>query len=371
MKIDFINLPKRVSNYSYLIKKKFNKIFHDSDYILGKSLREFEKKISNFTKSKYAIGVNSGYDALFLSLKCLGVNYGDEVITVSNTYVATVNAIVNIGATPVFVDIANDHNIDVSKIQEKITNKTKAIICVHLTGNPCEMDKIIKIAKKNDIKIIEDCAQAIGAKFKKKHVGNFGEFGCFSLHPAKNLHVLGDGGFIITNKKDHYEKLIKLRNHGHTSRELIDSFGINSRLDSIQAAYANIMIEDYNNWQKKINLIAKLYNEKINNKIIKPIIKPNSNHVYHNYILTTKYRDQLKDYLKKNGIETRIHYPIAIHHQKIFIKTFGKIKLPNTERLSKEIISLPIYPELDFKKVKFIIKMINQFFTYKFKNNLN
>jgi dTDP-4-amino-4,6-dideoxygalactose transaminase len=202
-------------------------------------------------------------------------------------------------------------------------------------------------------------------------VGNFGEFGCFSLHPAKNLHDLGDGGFIITNKRDYYEKLIKIRNHGHTSRELIDSFGINSRLDSIQAAYANIMIEDYYIWQKKINQIAKLYNEKITNKLIKPIVKPNTNHVYHNYILTTKFRDQLKNYLKKNGIETRIHYPIAIHNQKIFIKTFGKIKLPNTEKLSKEIISLPIYPELDIKKVKFIIKMINQFFNYKLKNNVN
>ena len=233
------------------------------------------------------------------------------------------------------------------------------------------MDKIVNIAKKNNIKIIEDCAQAIGAKFKNKHVGNFGEFGCFSLHPAKNLHVLGDGGFIITNKKNYYEKLIKIRNHGHTSRELIDSFGINSRLDSLQAAYANIMIEDYYNWQNKINQIAKLYNEKITNKLIKPIVKLNTNHVYHNYILTTKFRDQLKNYLKKNGIETRIHYPIAIHQQKIFIKTFGKIKLTNTEKLSREIISLPIYPELDIKKVKFIIKIINRFFNYKFKKKVN
>lgn len=370
MKIDFINLPLRVNNYSDSVKKKFNEIFKNSDFILGKSLNEFEKKISKFTQSKYAIGVNSGYDALFLSLKCLGVKIGDEVITVSNTYVATVNAIVNTGAKPILIDVNDDHNIDVSKIEKRITKKTKAIICVHLTGNPCEMDKILKIAKNNNIKIIEDCAQAIGAKFKKKHVGNFGEFGCFSLHPAKNLHVLGDGGFIITNKKKHYEKLIKLRNHGHTSRELIDSFGFNSRLDSLQAAYANIMLEDYNNWQEKINRIAKLYNEKVINIVTKPIVKSNTKHVYHNYILTTRFRNKLKNYLKKNGIETRIHYPLAIHQQKIFIKTFGKINLPNTERLSKQIISLPIYPELNIKNVKFIIKVINNFFNYKLKNKV-
>ena len=227
------------------------------------------------------------------------------------------------------------------------------------------MTKINRIAKRNNIKIIEDCAQAFGAMYKKTHVGNFGEFGCFSLHPAKNLHVLGDGGFIITNKKKYYDKLLKLRNHGHTSRELIDRFGYNSRLDSLQAAYANIMIDDFKNWQRKINKIADLYNNEICNELIKPITKKNSTHVYHNYILITKYRDQLKNYLNIKGIETRIHYPKAIHKQKIFIKTFGNIKLPNIETLSKKIISLPIYPELDTKKVKFIINSINYFFEKK------
>lgn len=359
--IQFIDLNKRVQNYSVKIKKDFDRIFKKSDYVLGESLQKFEKKISEFTNSKYVIGVNSGYDALFLALKCIGISRGDEVITVSNSYVATVNAIANIGAKPVLVDICDDLNIDVTKIVEKISKKTKAIICVHLTGNPCDMDEIKKISKKYNLKIIEDCAQAIGAQYKKKHVGNFGEFGCFSLHPAKNLHVLGDGGFITTNKKKYFEELKKIRNHGHTSRELIDSFGINSRLDSIQAIYANIMLNDFKKWQKKIDGIANYYNKHLCDNLQKPIIKKHSKAVFHNYIIQTNKRDELKKFLEKNKIDTRIHYPISIHEQKIFLKKFGKIKLSKTEILSNKILSLPIYPELSFSKVKRIVKIINNF----------
>ena len=365
MKINFINLPLRVSNYSHLVKKKFNEIFKNSDYILGKSLNEFEKKISKFTQSKYSIGVNSGYDALFLSLKCLGVKTGDEVITVSNTYVATVNAIVNTGAKPILIDVNDDHNIDVSKIEKRITKKTKAIICVQLTGNPCEMDKILKIAKNYDIKIIEDCAQAIGAKFKKKHVGNFGEFGCFSLHPAKNLHVLGDGGFIITNKKKYYEKLIKLRNHGHTSRELIDSFGFNSRLDSLQAEVLNIKLNYLNSYNNARNKMANNYNNAFDNikQIQTPVVLNNSTHVYHQYTLRVLdgRRDELMIFLENIGIPSRIYYPIPLHNQKPFNKN-SNISLNNTDLLSECCISLPIHTEIENSSQEYIIEQVLNFF---------
>ena len=364
MKVDFINLPKRLKRYEKVFFKDIKKIISNGDYILGNKLNKFENEIKKFTKSRFCIGVNSGYDALFLSLKCIGINTGDEVITVSNSYVATINAIINVGAKPVFVDIGKDLNMDVTDLKNKISKKTKAIIPVHLTGNPCELDQIVEIAKSRNLVIIEDCAQAISAKYKNKHVGNFGEFGCFSLHPAKNLHVLGDGGFIILNNKKYYKRLTKLRNHGHTSRELIDDFGLNSRLDTIQASYASLMLKDYGKWQGKIDKIANYYNKNLTNKIIKPIIKKHKKSVFHNYILLVenKTREKLIKFLNKRGIQTRIHYPINFHQQKVFLRNYSKVKLYNTELLSKKILSLPIYPELTTRELEYIVKVFNSFF---------
>ncbi|MDA8846991.1 DegT/DnrJ/EryC1/StrS family aminotransferase, partial [Candidatus Pelagibacter sp.] len=359
MKVQFINLPKRLKRYKKAFFRDLSEIISNGDYILGGSVKKFENKIASFTKAKFCVGVNSGYDALFLSLQCIGIKEGDEIITVSNSYVATINAIINVGAKPVFVDIRDDLNMDIKDLKLKITKKTKAIIPVHLAGNPCELDQLLKVTKGKGIKIIEDCAQAFGANFKNKHVGNFGSFGCFSLHPAKNLHVLGDGGFIILNNKNYYNKLIKLRNHGHTSREIIDDFGMNSRLDTIQAAYALIMIKDFKDWQNKINKIADHYNHNITNKVIKPIIKKHKKSVYHNYILLVdqKIRKKLINFLKKKGIETRIHYPINFHEQNVFMRNFPKIKLRNTDQLSKKILSLPIYPEIEKSEYKYVVKI--------------
>tara|TARA_Y100000816_G_C26067040_1_gene560851 strand:- start:19 stop:1113 length:1095 start_codon:yes stop_codon:yes gene_type:complete len=362
MKVPFTLLGKRYSYYKKNIIKNFNNISLKGDFILGKNVEIFEKKISKICQSKYAIGVNSGFDALFLSLKCLGINKGDEVITVSNSYIATASSIVAAGAKPVFIDVGDDYNINPDLIEKKINHKTKVIMPVHLTGNPCNMTKICKLAKKYKIKIIEDSAQAIGASFDNNKVGTFGEFGCFSLHPVKNFHVFGDGGIILTQKKEHYKRIKLLRNHGHKNRDEISIWGYNSRLDSVQAGIALGMINDFSKWNKKINTIANYYRLKILEPVKHQKINKKAKSVYHNYIIQVPKRDELKKYLLKNGIDTRIHYPIPIHKQKMFKRKNESFNLKNTEKQSRTIISLPIYPELKISEIKYIVTKINEFY---------
>tara|TARA_Y100000591_G_scaffold333135_1_gene374006 strand:+ start:5963 stop:7057 length:1095 start_codon:yes stop_codon:yes gene_type:complete len=362
MRVPFTLLGKRYSYYKKNIIKNFNNISLKGDFILGKNVEILEKKISKICQSKYAISVNSGFDALFLSLKCLGINKGDEVITVSNSYIATASSIVAVGAKPVFIDVGDDYNIDPELIEKKINYKTKAIMPVHLTGNPCNMTKICKLAKKYKLKIIEDSAQAIGASFENKKVGTFGEFGCFSLHPVKNFHVFGDGGIILTQKKEHYKTIKLLRNHGHKNRDEISIWGYNSRLDSVQAGIALGMIKDFSKWNKKINTIANYYRLNILDPVKHQKINQNAKSVFHNYIIQVPKRDKLKKYLLKNGIDTRIHYPIPIHKQKMFKKKNINFNLKNTEKQSRNIISLPIYPEIKMSQIKYIVTKINEFY---------
>ena len=362
MYVKFIDLPKRLKRYKKKIFQKYNKTFLNGDFILGKEVFKFEDNLKKILKSKFIVSVNSGYDAIYLSLMSFDIKKGDEVITVSNSYFATVNSIINTGAKPVFADVKDDLNIDFADVEKKITKKTKAIIVVHLTGNPCDIDKLLEIKKKYKIKIIEDAAQAFGAYYKKKHVGNFGDVGCFSLHPAKNLHVLGDGGFISTNNKRIYKKLFFYRNHGHLNRDIIVSPGVNSRLDTLNACYGNIMISDFKKWSKRISSIANKYNTYLSNKFLKPQVDEFKHHAFHNYIIKVqpKYRNKLINFLNNKNIETRIHYPYNFHEQKFF-KNKNKIYLKNTELLSKKILSLPIYPEMTDNQVRHVIKNLNLF----------
>ncbi len=362
MKVPFTSLGKRYSYYKKNIMNNFHKISSKGDFILDKNVEIFEKKISRICQSKYVVSVNSGFDALFLSLKCLGITKGDEVITVSNSYIATASSIVAVGAKPVFVDVGEDYNINSDLIEKKINPRTKAIMPVHLTGNPCDMAKICNLAKKYKLKIIEDSAQAIGASFGNKKVGTFGEFGCFSLHPVKNFHVFGDGGIILTQKKEYYKILKLLRNHGHKNRDEISLWGYNSRLDSIQAGIALAMIKDFSKWNKKINSIANFYKKNIVSPVIHQKIHKKAKSVFHNYIIQVPKRDKLKIFLLKNGIDTRIHYPIPIHKQAMFKLGKNKFNLDNTEKQSKNIISLPIYPEIKIEQAKYISKKINEFY---------
>lgn len=360
-KVKYVDLYKQNKPYLNKFKLNFKKFIKSGNYILGDYVEKFEKKFSKYINVKYAVGVGSGTDALYLSLKSMNIGNGDEVITVANSYLATSSSIFLTGAKPVFVDVNYDLNIDSSLIQKKINNKTKAIIVVHLTGNPAKILEIQKIAKKNNIPIIEDAAQAVGASIGNKKVGSFGLTGCFSFHPLKNLNALGDAGIITTNNKKTYEFLIKARNHGHPHRDNCDFWSHNMRLDALQASFLSCKISDIDKVNSKRVQNAKYYNKFITDQIDKPIITKGINQVFHTYIIKTEKRDELLKFLSEKGVETKIHYPLPVTKMKAF-KKYPKTYLSMTETLSKKILSLPIAEYLSNKEREFVVKSINSFF---------
>jgi dTDP-4-amino-4,6-dideoxygalactose transaminase len=337
-----------------------------NDFTLGRYLENFEKKFCKHQKVKYSIGVGSGTDAIFLSLKALGIKEGDEVITPAYSFYATAGAIVTAGAKPIFVDIKDDLNIDENKIKKKITKKTKAIVPVHWSGRICNMKKIIKIAKKFKLFIVEDACHAILAHDnKKKYAGNFGITGCFSMHPLKNLNVWGDGGIITTNNKTIYKKLKLLRNHGLINRDNCKIYGYNSRLDTIQAAVGLEMIKKINYITKKRIENAKYLDLRLkNNKNIR-LIEEQKNYrsVFHLYQFFCKKRNGLNKFLRKNKIDSKIHYPKPLHLH-IAAKKFGYKKgdYPCAEKLSKQVISIPVHEFIKRKQLDYIIKTIEKFY---------
>ena len=362
MQIPFVDIGLQYINLRKKILKKFDQLSKSGDFVLGEELKLFEQEFANYCGTKYAIGVGNGSDALSFSLLSLNIGKGDEVILPGNSFVATAWTVANVGATPVFADVKDDFNIDPDDIEKKITKKTKAIIPVHLTGRVAQMDKILNISKKNNLFIIEDAAQAVGAEFNKKKAGSFGDLGCFSLHPLKNLHVHGDGGIITTNHKSLFSYLKKIRNHGLTNRDECEFWGYNSRLDNIQAAIARIKLKYLDKWNQKFNSIAVKYSKNLPKNIIVPIIDNNNFSVFHRYIVMVKNRNKLKNYLYKKGIETKINYPIPLHLQKAAkYLSYRKRSLPMIEKQSRLILSLPIYAELSQNKLNYIIKTINDF----------
>jgi aminotransferase EvaB len=370
-KISHNYLPYQFKN-SYQIFKKIKLLIKNCDFTLGKEVIALENNFKKLTKTKYAFGVGSGTDAMFLSLRALDLKKGDEVITTSFTFYSTVGAIVTAGGTPVFIDIGDDLNINPDLIEKKITKKTKAILIVHWAGKVCDMEKILKISKKYKIPIIEDACHAIGASFKNKSAGSFGLSGCFSFHPLKNLNVWGDGGVLCTNNKAFAKKIYLLRNHGLVSRNVCKIFGYNSRLDSIQAIVANFIIKKrLNNITKKRILNSKFLDNKLNKikEIELPIrSKASSKEVFHLYHVFCKKQKQLVAYLNKKGIDAKIHYPIPVHKQpaaKNFVnKNMG---LKNTEKQVKRIISLPVHEYIKNKDLIFIVDAIKNFYNYECK----
>jgi dTDP-4-amino-4,6-dideoxygalactose transaminase len=326
-------------------------------YILGKEVEKFENEFSLYNESAHAIGVGSGTEALHLALRALNVGANDEVITTAHTAVATASAIILAGAKPVFVDInPNYYSIDSDLIEEAITPKTKAIIPVHLYGQPCNMDVILEIANHNNLKVIEDCAQAHGARINSHRVGSLGDAGCFSFYPTKNLGGIGDGGAIITNNDSLAEKIRYLREYGWKERYISTREGWNSRLDEIQAAVLSVKLKklDQDNFRRQ--QIAQQYRIGLKDLPIKlPKVRENVSHVYHLYVIKSKRRDKLKNYLKQNNIYTMIQYPVPIHKQKYYKNIIDHKKLPNSENITKEILSLPMYPELTDQEIKQVI----------------
>lgn len=360
--INFVNLKRQYSEIETEIDLVIKKVLKGTDFILGNIVEEFEMKFADYCESKYCLGTSSGLDALKLSLRALNIGEGDEVITVANTFIATVLAISYSGAKPVLVDCnEQDYNIDVSKIESAITEKTKAIIPVHLYGQPADMDPIMEIAQKHNLYVIEDACQAHGAEYKGKKVGSIGDVGCFSFYPGKNLGAYGDGGAVITDNSKLAQKIRILRNYGKNEKYDFVLKGYNNRLDSIQAAVLGVKLNYLNKWNDQRREHAKQYRELLKNIVITPFEKENVKHVYHLYVIRVKDREELIKKLELRGISTGIHYATPLHLQGAYKELGYKMgDFPVTERLSKEILSLPMFSELEQGEIEYITDNIKK-----------
>jgi dTDP-3-amino-2,3,6-trideoxy-4-keto-D-glucose/dTDP-3-amino-3,4,6-trideoxy-alpha-D-glucose/dTDP-2,6-dideoxy-D-kanosamine transaminase len=361
--INFWSYKREYKKISRRILRSVDKVLLKGNIFFGSELEKFEKNFLSKYKSKYGVAVGSGTDALYISLKALNIKKGDEVITAANTAIPTISAIVNSGAVPKLVDIGEDFLIDPLKIEKKINNKTKVIIPVHLYGQSCDMDKIKKIAAKHNLKIIEDCAQAQGAKYKNKFVGNFGDFGCFSFYPTKILGAYGDGGFIIAKNFKDYEKIKRLRFYGIETSNKRNIFynkyyanenGLNSRLDEIQSSILNLKMKYVNSYISQRNKLANLYLKYLKETSLElPKTNKTNQHVYHLFTVRHSKRNFIIKMLNKKKIGTRIIYPFPINSMKGYRKfNFDNKELKNSVKYSKEIFSLPLYPELKVSEVK-------------------
>lgn len=369
IKIPFVNLKKQYISLKNEILNKIDEVLQSGIYILGKNLEEFEKSLAKYCNVSYSLGVANGSDALTLALRAANIQPDDEVLLPAQSFIATAWTVANLGARPVFVDIDDDYNISVEDLETKISNKTKFIVAVHLYGKICKIDRIQKIAHENGLIMIEDSAQAIGATYYGKKAGSFGFCSAFSFHPLKVLHAYGDGGAVVTNDIQTYEFLVKYRNHGLKNRDESEFWGINSRLDEIQAAILIIKLNKIEEYIQKNLKIADFYNDHLSviNEIKVPLYdktieRPN----FHRYVIRAQRRNELMGFLSKNGIETKIHYPKLIPFQECS-KYLGYKKgdFPNAEIISEEILSLPLYPELEDYEINFVVEKIKEFYDYK------
>lgn len=364
--IPFVDLGRQFQSLETELTAAFLDIGKSGVYIMGEKLELFESQVAAFCGVKHAIGVGDGSAALFLILKALGVGPGDEVITATNSFIASAWVIVAAGAKPVLVDVCEDLNIDTQKIESAITKRTKAIIPVHLTGRPAAMDDINAIADRYGIKVIEDAAQAIGALYRGRRVGSLGIAAGFSLHPLKNLGVYGDGGVITTNDSFLDEKLRLLRNHGLRSRDECEIWGFNSRLDTLQAAFATIKLAKLDVWNQRCRGIASIYRESLGPYVQVPKDEPWEECAYHNFVIRTPLRDELMLHLLENGVGSRVHYPIPIHLQPSSVGLGYQLgDFPKSEMYAKTMISLPIFPELTDEEVYSVVRVVKSFFENK------
>lgn len=356
-------LDRGFQQYQDEFEQKVLEVLRSGWYILGNEVKCFEKEFADYLGAEHCVGVASGLDALYLAMRVLDIKKGDEVIVQGNTYIASVMGITMNGGTPVFVEPNPYYNIDVDKIEERITDKTKAILVVHLYGQGAKMDSVMEIATKHNLYVVEDCAQSHGAQYKGKCTGTFGDIGCFSFYPTKNLGAFGDGGAIVTNKPEIAGKVAMLRNYGSKVKYQFDEVGVNSRLDEIQAGLLRVKLSHMDECTAERRKIAEYYNEHINNsKISKPIVQDNSTCVWHQYVIMCKERDGLMEYLGKNGISTMIHYPIPPHLSEAYsYLNVSKGDLPITEEYANDVLSLPIYNGMIGEEVEYVVKVINKF----------
>jgi len=358
--ISFNNFKRQYEIIQADINSAINNVLESGWYILGKELHAFENEFAKYIGANYCVGVASGTDAITLSLMVIGIGNGDEVITTNMTAFPTIIGILQSGAKPVVVDIDDKTGlIDCNKIEDKINKKTKAIVPVHLYGQCCNLEKILKIAKKHNIQVVEDCAQSVGAIYNGKKCGSFGICGAFSFYPTKNLGAYGDAGAIVTNDENVYKKILSFRNYGQTSRYCHKNKGINSRLDEIQAAILRVRLKYLDDGNSRRREIAMFYKENLNNV---ECLEENSygNAVYHLFVIKTLFRDSLIKYLEDRGIQTLIHYPIPVNKQESFMSQKDEI-FPSTNIFANSILSIPIYPELKTEEIEIIVRAINEY----------
>lgn len=365
MNIPFVSFNKMHSELRTELNLAYDRVMNSNYFIQGTECDKFEKNFAEYCGTKYCIGVGNGLDALTLILIAMGVGEEDDVIVPSNTYIATALAVSNVGANPVFVEPdIKSYNIDVNKIEEKITSKTKAIIAVHLQGRPADMDAVSKIANKYNLKVIEDAAQAHGARYKGKKVGSLGDAAGFSFYPGKNLGALGDGGCVTTNNKELADKIRALGNYGSDYKYHHIYKGVNSRLDELQAAFLSVKLENLDKWNIERRRIASRYINEINNPaIILPLPTDDAfEHVYHVFVIRSNIRDKLEKHLNDKGIVTLKHYPIPMHLQGAYKDLLlKKGDLPIAEEISDTVLSIPMYYGMKDDEISYVVNCINCF----------
>ncbi|GBE06678.1 MAG TPA: DegT/DnrJ/EryC1/StrS family aminotransferase [Nitrospirae bacterium] len=358
--VQMLDLRAQYESLRQEIDAVLSEILSSGHFVLGRHVESLEREVAEYHGVKYAVGLASCTDALHLSLRALGIKEGDEVITTPFTFIAAAEAIAYVGATPVFTDIdPKTLNIDPSGIKKRVTARTKAIIPVHLFGQPADMDEIMDIARQHGLKVVEDCAQAFGAKYKNRHVAGIGDAGCYSFYPSKNLGGYGDGGMMITNDPEIFKKVRLLRNHGTTGPYKHSFIGYNSRLDEIQAAILRIKLKHIDTYNQNRRTLAELYTSIIGNSVQCPVEMPDRSHVFHQYTIRSPQREKIRESLKKSSISSVVYYPVPLHLQEAF-KNLGYRKgdLVESETAAREVLSLPVYPELDPEKVRFIAEAV-------------
>jgi dTDP-4-amino-4,6-dideoxygalactose transaminase len=367
--IPLVDLKRQYQGIKEEVLAEIGQTLEGMQLFLGKNVQAFESEFATYCGTEFAIGAGSGTEALHLALLACGVQPGDEVITVSNTFFATVEAIALVGAQPVLVDIDLDtYNIDPSQIERSISAQTKAIIPVHLYGLPANMDPILKLAQTYKLKVIEDACQAHGAEYYGRRTGSLGDAGCFSFYFTKNLGAYGEAGMIVTSDPDIAKKCQMLRDHGQDAKYHHPLMGTNSRLDEIQASVLRVKLPHLDKWNERRQNLARAYEACLPPSVVKPKEMPGAKHVYHLYVIRTPERDQLRAWLESRGVATGMHYPIPIHLQEAWGDYYGSdAYLPVTEKVAGEILSLPMYPELSAEEVAYICDCIWDFTESKLK----
>jgi len=365
IRVPYVNLARQHAPLRDRLLEAVAGVLGHGRFILGEEVEEFENRFAGLCKVPFAVAVHSGTDALILALRSLGIGPGDEVITVPNSFISTVSSIRMAGARPVLVDVREDLNMDPARIERAITSRTRAILPVHLTGRPADMDPILEVARTNNLAVVEDCAQAVTAEYRGRPVGSLGEIGCFSLHPLKTLGGCGDGGILTTGDEELFQRIRLLRNVGLQDRDRCLTWSSNSRLDSIQAAMLMVKMDYLEKWTGGRRANASRYRDLLGATpgLKVPGERPMERAVYHTFVIQAERRDDLKRHLRERGVETAIHYPVPIHLQEVAAGLgYGEGSFPLAEEQARSVLSLPVYPELEREELEYVAGAVQEFY---------